>query len=206
MTPSKPLLFSLDDEGWCAQARHAACTNFDERPAESPVSLLVIHNISLPPGQFGGAHIEALFANQLDYDAHPYFAQLRSLQVSTHFLVLRDGSALQFVPTIKRAWHAGVSEFNGRARCNDFSIGIELEGSDFEAFTDAQYLTLANLTQTLAEKYPLSDVTGHQHIAPGRKTDPGPFFDWQRYRADCDLLAKQTLSQPKTFSRLHFPS
>jgi AmpD protein len=205
MTLNKPNIFSLDADGWCAAARRAPCSNFDDRPADALISLLVIHNISLPPGQFGSKHIEALFANQLDCDAHPYFAQLRGLQVSAHFLLLRDGSAVQFVPTLKRAWHAGASEFNGRARCNDFSIGIELEGSDLEAFTEAQYLALASLTQTLAESHPLSHVAGHQHIAPGRKTDPGPFFDWQRYRSDCALFTGQTVLQTKIITALQFP-
>lgn len=175
-------LFTIDDEGWCRQVRRASCTNFDERPEGVEISLLVVHNISLPPGQFGGNFIEDLFANQLDCDAHPYFDQLRGLRVSTHFLIRRDGAVVQFVPTCARAWHAGVSRFNGRERCNDFSIGIELEGSDFEDFCDAQYTSLVRLTHALMSRHPISDVRGHEHISPGRKTDPGPHFDWARFR------------------------
>jgi AmpD protein len=152
----------------------------------------VIHNISLPPGEFGGNWIEALFSNTLDCDAHPYFDQLRGVKVSAHFLVRRDGRILQFVSANDRAWHAGVSEFRGRQRCNDFSVGIELEGSDFENFSDAQYQSLAILTSSLTAKYPITDVVGHQHIAPDRKTDPGPFFDWQRFQRE---FSAETLGQ-----------
>jgi AmpD protein len=204
MTPSAPL-FSLTPEGWCNEIARAPCTNFDARPLGAVVSLLVIHNISLPPGQFGGDYIEALFANTLDCDAHPYFAQLRGLKVSAHFLVRRDGRALQFVPTSQRAWHAGASEFKGLTRCNDFSIGIELEGSDDQTYTDAQYQALTNLTQALASHHPLSHVAGHEHIAPGRKTDPGPFFDWQRYRADFAILENNSVSHAKSKQSLSFP-
>jgi AmpD protein len=146
--------------------------------------LLVIHNISLPPGEFGGTWIEDLFSNTLDCDAHPYFDQLRGVKVSAHFLVRRDGRVLQFVSANDRAWHAGASEFRGRQRCNDFSVGIELEGSDFENFCDAQYQSLADLTISLLTKYPITNVVGHQHIAPDRKTDPGPCFDWQRFQRE----------------------
>lgn len=183
-------LFTLNAEGWCAQARRAVCPNFDVRPDGSEISLLVIHNISLPPGEFGGDAIEDLFANRLDCDAHPYFAQLRGLRVSAHFLIRRDGDVVQFVPTLARAWHAGVSQFNGRERCNDFSIGIEIEGTDFTDFCDAQYDNLARLAHALMLRHPLSAVRGHEHVAPGRKTDPGPHFDWQRFRAE--LAALQT--------------
>jgi AmpD protein len=175
---------SINDDGWCSSMPRASCTNFDSRPADTPISLLVIHNISLPPGEFGGGWIEDLFGNTLDCDAHPYFDQLRGVKVSAHFLVRRDGRVLQFVSVNDRAWHAGVSEFKGRQRCNDFSVGIELEGSDFENFCGAQYQSLVILTIALAEKYPISDVVGHQHIAPVRKTDPGPFFDWQHFRRE----------------------
>lgn len=198
-----PLLIGQD--GWCSALPHPACTNFDARPDDTEISLLVIHNISLPPGEFGGGYIEALFANTLDCDAHPYFDQLRGLRVSSHFLIRRDGSALQFVSTLDRAWHAGLSEFKGRQRCNDFSIGIELEGSDHEIFCDAQYQTLAVLTHSLALRHPLTDVIGHQHIAPDRKTDPGPFFDWRRFSAEFSALAGSELSRAKSPVLLRFP-
>jgi len=173
----------IDAAGWCRRAQRHASPNFDARPASTDIDLLVVHNISLPPGQFGGPYIADLFGNCLDYDRHPYFDQLRALRVSAHFLIRRDGSLIQFVSANERAWHAGVSSFAGRERCNDFSIGIELEGSDFVPFDDRQYRTLADLTTALQRRYPLRAVTGHEHIAPGRKTDPGPFFDWNAYRA-----------------------
>jgi AmpD protein len=177
--------YAIDAAGWCAGARRLPSPNFDLRPGGTEVDLLVIHNISLPPGQFGGPYIAALFANTLDHDAHPYFDQLRPLRVSAHFLILRTGELVQFVSADARAWHAGVSRFEGRERCNDFSIGIELEGSDFVPFEPAQYRTLAALTRALLRRYPLVSVLGHEHIAPGRKTDPGPFFDWSIYREYC---------------------
>ena len=177
-----PTDFSIDADGWCAAARQLPSPNCDERSEGSAVDLLIIHNISLPPGEFGGGFIEALFCNRLDYDAHPYFDQLRALCVSAHFLVQRDGSLLQFVPTDRRAWHAGASNFAGRGRCNDFSIGIELEGTDTQPFEPAQYRTLVALSLALQARHALADVVGHEHVAPGRKTDPGPFFDWRAYR------------------------
>jgi AmpD protein len=173
----------IDRHGWCREALHTPSPNCDARPPSTVIDLLVIHNISLPPGQFGGPWIADLFSNRLDVDADPYFQTLQSLRVSSHFLIRRDGQLLQFVSTLQRAWHAGVSQFNGRERCNDFSIGIELEGTDTEAFCSAQYDALAILTQALQRAHPLRAVTGHQHIAPGRKTDPGPFFDWSRYQS-----------------------
>ncbi len=176
-------LFTVDADGWCPQARRALCTNFDERPSGTDISLLVVHNISLPPGEFGGDYIEQLFGNCLDCSVHPYFEQLRGLRVSAHFLIRRDGSVVQFVSTLARAWHAGVSVFDGRERCNDFSVGIELEGSDFADFCDAQYASLAALTAALTSRHPISAVRGHEHVAPGRKTDPGPHFDWRRFRS-----------------------
>ncbi len=181
-------VFTIDDAGWCPQIRRADCGNFDPRPEGAEVSLLVIHNISLPPGAFGGPCIEDLFANRLDCDAHPYFDQLRGLRVSAHFLIRRDGEAVQFVSTGDRAWHAGVSNFNGRDRCNDFSIGIELEGTDTADFCDAPYRTLAMLAHALLQRDPITDVRGHEHIAPGRKTDPGPHFDWERLSDDLRAL------------------
>lgn len=173
---------TLDDAGWVGQARRADSPNYDPRPAGYGIELIVIHNISLPPGQFGGDAIEALFRNRLDCSAHPFFAQLIGLRVSSHFLVRRDGALMQFVPCLARAWHAGVSQWNGRARCNDFSIGIELEGADDVAYADAQYDVLAALIRCLRARFLIADVVGHSDIAPGRKTDPGAAFDWQRLR------------------------
>lgn len=175
--------FHIDAAGWAVGAQHLPSPNFDARAEGTEIALLVIHNISLPPSQFGGPYIADLFLNKLDYDADPYFDQLRPLRVSAHFLIRRDGTVLQFVSAHDRAWHAGASSFCGQERCNDFSIGIELEGTDFEAFADAQYTVLAALTVALKAAYPLMNVTGHEHIAPGRKTDPGPFFDWVEYQA-----------------------
>ena len=204
MNPTEaPLL--IDQDGWCGALSHSECSNFDARPEDTEISLLVIHNISLPPGEFGGGYIEALFANALDCDVHPYFDRLRGLRVSSHFLIRRDGSATQFVSTLDRAWHAGLSEFQGRQRCNDFSIGIELEGSDHEVFCDAQYKTLAVLTQALARRHPLTDVTGHQHIAPDRKTDPGPCFDWARFHKEFSALSGSELSREQLPQLLRFP-
>jgi AmpD protein len=183
--------YMLDADGWCAGARRLPSPNFDPRPPGTTIDLLVVHNISLPPGQFGGPYIASLFTNALDHGAHPYFEQLRPLRVSAHFLILRTGELVQFVSADDRAWHAGVSRFDGRERCNDFSIGIELEGSDFVPFEPEQYHCLAALTQALLRRYPLRAVVGHEHIAPGRKTDPGPFFDWQVY---CKCCTAQTES------------
>lgn len=147
------------------------------------MSLLVIHNISLPPGEFGGTGIAELFTNRLDAAAHPYYATVAGTEVSAHFLIRRDGELLQFVPCGSRAWHAGDSSWKGRARCNDFSIGVELEGTDDAPFTSAQYRRLAGLTRALTARYPIRDIVGHSDIAPGRKSDPGPHFDWLRYHA-----------------------
>jgi N-acetyl-anhydromuramoyl-L-alanine amidase len=171
---------------WLHGAQRVPSPNQSERPAAADISLLVIHNISLPPGQFGGPWISDLFCNQLSVDFHPYFAEICHLQVSSHLLIRRDGSVLQYVPFDRKAWHAGRSSFAGREECNEYSIGIELEGSDFTPFTDYQYERLQQVTQLLLDGYPtLSSerIAGHSDIAPGRKTDPGPHFDWQRYRA-----------------------
>lgn len=172
----------LDANGWVSGVRHVFSPNHDVRPPSTPIELLVIHNISLPPNEYGGAAIERFFTNALDHSEHPYYEQLKGVRVSAHFLVRRNGQILQFVSCNKRAWHAGVSAWRGRTRCNDFSIGIELEGSDFESFTERQYASLARLTRCLKRAYPISDITGHSDIAPGRKTDPGPFFDWEMYK------------------------
>lgn len=194
--------FEIDAGGWCSGVERLPSPNFDKRADGMPIELLVIHNISLPPGQFGGAYIAELFTNRIDCDAHPYFDRLRGLKVSAHFLIRRDGRVIQFVSASDRAWHAGLSSFCGRERCNDFSIGIELEGTDFEPFEDAQYDTLAGLTQALRARYPLTDVAGHEHIAPGRKTDPGPFFDWVRYRKS--LIQNEACAEFR-LSQLRFP-
>ncbi|EGF33861.1 N-acetylmuramoyl-L-alanine amidase [Oxalobacteraceae bacterium IMCC9480] len=184
MNPNKPddVHLHIDADGWCAQAQQLRSPNCDVRADGVAIDLLVIHNISLPPGQYGGPYIAQLFTNTLDCDAHPYFDQLRALRVSSHFVIRRDGSLQQFVSTLQRAWHAGVSQFGERQRCNDFSIGIELEGCDTEPFADAQYTRLCQLSRALQQAHPLLAVTGHEHIAPGRKTDPGACFDWLGYR------------------------
>lgn len=170
---------------WLNIARRVISPNCSDRPVQNDISLLVIHNISLPPGEFGGPHIDALFCNALDGNEHPYFAGICALQVSSHLLIRRDGSVVQYVPFNRKAWHAGRSSFAGRAECNDFSIGIELEGTDATAFTAAQYRRLTDVTLLLMQHYPAitpERITGHQNIAPGRKTDPGPCFDWPHYR------------------------
>ncbi|WP_297324133.1 1,6-anhydro-N-acetylmuramyl-L-alanine amidase AmpD [Nitrosomonas sp.] len=171
----------IDAAGLLETAQFIASPNFDERPVGTHISLLVIHNISLPPNEFGGNGVIELFTNQIDPHAHPYYQSLQGMKVSTHFFIRRDGSIIQFVPCNMRAWHAGVSSWQGKERCNDFSIGIELEGSDIIPFADAQYTTLIALTECLCVHYPIKDITGHSDIAPGRKTDPGPYFDWKRY-------------------------
>ena len=179
-------MLTIDQNGWLAVGDHVSqvrSPNFNERPAATDVSLLVIHNITLPPGQFGTPYIRDLFLNQLDLTADPWFVNLNGLKVSAHFLIDRSGHITQFVSCDDRAWHAGASTFEGRAQCNDFSIGIELEGTDDQPFEAVQYEQLANLTRCVRLRYPLTAVAGHSDIAPGRKTDPGPFFDWQRYRA-----------------------
>lgn len=173
-------------QGWLSAATHSPSPNFNARPPGSAVDLLVIHNISLPPGQFGSSTIEEFFQNRLDFSSHPYFETLSGLEVSAHFLVRRDGTIVQFVSCDERAWHAGQSTFEGRTNCNDFSIGIELEGTDTTPFTDAQYQMLSRLTEALMAHYPgisRSRIVGHSDIAPGRKSDPGPAFDWVRYLA-----------------------
>lgn len=166
--------------GWLREARAVPSPNHDERPSGLAIELLVLHYISLPPGRFRGDAIERLFTNRLDPDVHPAFEPLRSLRVSAHFLIRRDGELLQFVDTDLRAWHAGVSCFQGRERCNDFSIGIELEGDGMHRFTARQYRALRRLIAWLRERHPLRWIVGHADIAPGRKQDPGPLFDWRR--------------------------
>ena len=172
-------------EHWLSAARVECSPNFNERPNQE-ISVLVIHNISLPPGCFSGDAVIDLFLNRLDWDQHPFYQQIRGLEVSSHLLIRRDGELIQFVPFDKRAWHAGRSSFDGRENCNDFSIGIELEGSDDCEFTAAQYQALVTVTKALMHAYPqitAARVTGHSDIAPGRKTDPGPCFNWAWYRS-----------------------
>lgn len=165
-------------EGWVAGARRLASPNCDSRPPGSDVTLLVLHSISLPRGGYGGDAIERLFTNRLDQAAHDSFAELAGLRVSAHFLVRRAGTLIQFVPLQSRAWHAGVSSWRGRRHCNDYSVGIELEGTDDSAFGAAQYASLLRLVRQLQRVLPLRDIAGHSDVAPGRKTDPGTRFDW----------------------------
>ncbi|MFE8117737.1 1,6-anhydro-N-acetylmuramyl-L-alanine amidase AmpD [Brenneria goodwinii] len=173
----------LLENGWLSEIKHVLSPHCDSRPNDEAPSLLVIHNISLPPGEFGGPYIDQLFTATLDPAAHPYFPDISHLRVSAHCLIRRDGQIIQYVPFHQRAWHAGVSVFEGRERCNDFSIGIELEGTDTLPFTTKQYSQLVAITRLLIGAYPItpSRITGHCDIAPGRKTDPGPAFDWDLY-------------------------
>lgn len=165
-------------KGWYAQAQAQPSPNFGPRPQQAHIDLLVVHSISLPPGIYGGPEVGQLFCNQLDWDAHPYFQTIRGLQVSAHFFIRRDGSLWQFVSCDDRAWHAGASSYRGRDNCNDDSIGVELEGLEGDTFTPAQYQSLADLVAAVAQRYPLAHIAGHEHIAPGRKMDPGPGFQW----------------------------
>jgi AmpD protein len=169
-------------EGWYRFARHLPSPNFGPRPAGAQIDLVVLHSISLPPGRYGGDEVQRLFTNQLDWDADAYFQTIRGIEVSAHFYVRRDGELWQFVDCDARAWHAGASSWRGRENCNDDSIGIELEGLEGERFEPAQYETLASLLPVLAQRYPIAFVAGHEHIAPGRKIDPGPGFDWALLR------------------------
>jgi N-acetyl-anhydromuramoyl-L-alanine amidase len=182
-TPGEVPSFRVAADGWVSGARRLVSPNQDARPANSQIELLLIHNISLPPGQFATGRIEQLFCNCLPCDAHPYFEGLRDLRVSAHFLICRDGGLTQFVGCLERAWHAGASEFEGRAACNDFSIGVELEGTDELPYCSAQYICLAALASALMLAYPIRAIRGHSDVAPQRKTDPGPAFDWRRFAA-----------------------
>lgn len=175
----------ISEDGWLETARAVVSPNQDARPAGCAVDLLVIHGISLPPREFGGPWIEALFGNRLDPEAHPYFADIAHLRVSAHVLIRREGELVQFVSFDRRAWHAGASAFRGRGACNDFAIGVELEGADDIAYTEAQYAAAGRLAGALMRHYPgigADRIVGHSDIAPERKTDPGPAFDWQRFR------------------------
>ena len=179
-------------QGWYRFARACASPNFGPRPLDSRVDLLVLHSISLPPGQFGGNAVQQLFTNQLDWNAHPYFKQIEGLQVSAHFFIQRGGELWQFVSCDDRAWHAGRSSHGGRDNCNDFSIGVELEGLEGERFEPAQYETLCALLPAIALKYPVQHIAGHEHIAAGRKNDPGAGFDW-------DALQRSAGFAPRCF-------
>jgi N-acetyl-anhydromuramoyl-L-alanine amidase len=174
----------LWQEGWLRSANHLPSPNFGPRPAGAQIDLIVVHSISLPPGRYDGDEVQRLFTNRLDWDAHPYFQQIRGAEVSAHFYVRRDGALWQFVSCDARAWHAGASAWRGRGNCNDDSIGIELEGVEGDTFEEAQYATLAALCSAIAQHYPIGFVAGHEHIAPGRKQDPGAGFRWARLQAD----------------------
>lgn len=195
MTRDTPPILPLWSQGWYAKARHLPSPNFGPRPALACIDLLVVHSISLPPGVYGGPEVEQLFTNRLDWDAHPYFQSIRGTQVSAHFFVRRDGAVVQFVSCDERAWHAGLSSYRGRENCNDDSIGVELEGLEGDTFTPAQYESLKELVQAVAQHYPLAHLAGHEHIAPSRKMDPGPGFQWT---ALLPLLTNLSISVPTT--------
>lgn len=181
MSDEQSSAFVVGDSGWFSGVRQVPTDNADLRPEGEPISLLVLHNISLPPGEFGGEAIEAFFCNRLDCSSHPWFERLRDLRVSAHLLIRRDGQCVQFAPFQDRAWHAGRSIFEGKPECNDYSIGVELEGTDDTPYTAEQYRTLIEIARSLMTAYPLitpDRIVGHEHVAPERKTDPGPAFDW----------------------------
>lgn len=178
MTGERTASLHVDRNGWVPGVEHVYSPNSDERPSGFAIELVVVHGISLPPGKFGGREVEQLFTNRLDIHAHPYFGQLTGLRVSAHFFVRRDGGVIQFVSCLRRAWHAGASSWQGRERCNDFSVGIELEGTDELQYEAVQYSACTALLAALRAAYPICAVVGHSDIAPGRKTDPGPCFDW----------------------------
>ena len=180
----------LWQQGWYRYARALASPNFGSRPTAANIDLIVIHSISLPPGEFGNQQVQRLFTNQLDWDAHPYFQSLRGLQVSAHFFIARTGELWQFVSCDQRAWHAGPSSYRGRSDCNDDSIGIELEGLEGGIFEAAQYETLVSVCAALLAHYPIAHLAGHEHIASGRKHDPGKGFDWSALRASLGLPTK----------------
>jgi AmpD protein len=182
----------LLDDGWLAGVECRPSPNVDDRPPGTEIDLLVVHNISLPPGTYGGGNVQALFTNRLDPSAHPFFAAIAESRVSSHLLIERDGRIVQFASFGRRAWHAGVSAFEGRPRCNDYSIGVELEGTDFEPFSDAQYDALNEVLLLLCARYPLRAIRAHSDIAPGRKTDPGPFFDWSRLDLPASVSASSS--------------
>ena len=186
-------------DGWIVGVKQVPSPHFNSRPAGEEPSLLVVHNISLPPGEFGGPYIDALFTGQLDASAHPFFAGIAQLRVSAHCLIRRDGEIVQYVPFHLRAWHAGISRWQGRENCNDFSVGVELEGTDILPYTDAQYLALQQITALLMQHYPLTveRITGHSDIAPERKTDPGPAFDWEKFRHGLSHQSRNAISKER---------
>ena len=176
--PSKAAEHATWQQGWHRQARRLPSPNHGHRPPGTDIDLAIVHSISLPPGVYGGDEVERLFTNTLDWDAHPYFDQIRGIEVSSHFFIRRDGALLQFVSVLDRAWHAGKSSWQGRDNCNDHSVGIELEGLEHHPFEAAQYATLASLLNDLRTTWPIRQAVGHEHVAPGRKQDPGRAFDW----------------------------
>lgn len=191
--PNAAAPHTLWRDGWLRAAQHHPCPNCNDRPLGAVVDLIVVHSISLPPGEFGTGAVHQLFSNQLDWDAHPYYQSIRGLEVSAHFFISRTGQLWQFVDTDQRAWHAGVSHYRGRDRCNDDSIGIELEGLEGGHFTPAQYDTLAHVCQCITQRYPIAYIAGHEHIASGRKHDPGAGFDWHALQqrlacSDCSAI------------------
>lgn len=195
--------------GLLTTARFNQSPNHDDRSDENDISLIVIHNISLPPNEFGGDGIDQLFTNTLNKDEHPFFEEIHELRVSSHLLIRRDGEVVQYVPFHQRAWHAGVSTFLGRDVCNDFSIGIEMEGTDFEPFTEEQYNALMTVLQSLLQHYPnlsANAITGHEHIAPGRKTDPGPYFEWERLSKDLGILTEELAEIRPKFGEIKLPA
>ena len=192
----------LWQDGWYRFAARCPSPNFGPRPAQLPIDLIVLHAISLPPGQYGGEQVKQLFTNQLDWQADPYFKQIEGLKVSAHFFIRRNGELWQFVCCDDRAWHAGVSSYRGRDNCNDDSIGIELEGLDGDVFEPAQYETLMPLCAAIMQRHPIAHIAGHEHIAPGRKPDPGAGFDWQRLQNELGLDAHHV---PASVSRVQTP-
>lgn len=188
------MTFDIWQDGWCLGAKKCESPNFGARPPQAQIDLIVVHSISLPPGEYGGQAVQQLFTNQLDWDAHPYFQTIRGLEVSSHFFIERTGEVWQFVSCDDKAWHAGVSRYRGRDHCNDDSIGIELEGLEGQTFEAEQYTALTSLCQALVIHYPVAHIAGHEHIAPGRKKDPGPGFNWA-------LLQKNVAWPPQNFPK-----
>ncbi len=191
-----PAASALWRDGWYRFARHTPSPNFGPRPTGTGIDLIVLHSISLPPGQYGGPEIEALFTNTLDWDAHPYFQQIRGAEVSAHFVIRRDGGLVQFVSCDDRAWHAGRSHYQGRDNCNDFSIGIELEGLEGDTFETPQYESLSSLCAAIEQHYAVRHLAGHEHVAPERKKDPGPGFDWFALQRALGWSSKQLPNKP----------
>ena len=188
----------LWQDGWYQFSGQLASPNFGPRPPGTSINLLVIHAISLPPGQYGGGEVQQLFTNQLDWDAHPYFQSIRGMEVSSHFYISRRGELQQFVGCNDRAWHAGASSYLGRSNCNDYSIGIELEGAEGATFEDCQYETLRSLCAALLQNYPITHIAGHEHVAPGRKTDPGAGFDWRQFQTQLGLPNRYFPDSPRS--------